>query len=365
MVRTLSRRDARRIAVRAQQLDARRPGDVVEVVEQLTLLNIDPTAAVMPCEHHLLWSRIGEPYDTGMLTAAAERDRAVFEFEGAYRAMSDLPLFAAEMRAWPRYEKPRDWLAANPQFRQDILDRLAAEGELPTSHIADTAQVPWPSSGWTNNRNVTQMLEILLARGEVAIAGRDGRERRWDLAERVYPPDIPEIPLDEARTLRDERRLSSLGIARAKAVAVPIERTDVGRAGVTVSVESVSGRWQVDAAALALLDEPFEPRTVLLSPFDRLVFDRARARELFEFDYLLEMYKPKSARKWGYFALPILHGDELIGKLDAAADRKAGVFRVAAIHEDRVFDDEVRAAVNSEIRDLATWLGLEPQGIEE
>ena len=111
------------------------------------------------------------------------------------------------------------------------------------------------------------------------------------------------------------------------------------------------------------VDAPFEGRTALLSPFDRLVFDRARTQELFGFEYILEMYKPAAKRRWGYFALPILYGDRLIGKLDAKADRKAGVFRVAAVHEDEPFTAEETDAVHSEIRDLADRLGLDVVGL--
>jgi len=109
----------------------------------------------------------------------------------------------------------------------------------------------------------------------------------------------------------------------------------------------------------AQLDEPFEGRTALLSPLDRLVFDRKRTTELFEFDYQLEMYKPAAARRWGYWALPVLHGDRLVGKLDATADRSGGVLRVDAVHEDTSFTARMTSAVNREIDALAGWLGLE------
>ena len=107
------------------------------------------------------------------------------------------------------------------------------------------------------------------------------------------------------------------------------------------------------------LPEPFEPRAALLSPFDRLVHDRVRAADLFEFEYQLEMYKPVAKRRWGYYALPILYGDRLVGKLDATADRKAAVFTVNAVHEDAPFTTEMQEAVNAEIAGLAAWLNLE------
>jgi uncharacterized protein len=120
-------------------------------------------------------------------------------------------------------------------------------------------------------------------------------------------------------------------------------------------VEGVKGEWRVDPAALGV---DFEGRTALLSPFDRLVHDRARTEELFDFEYTLEMYKPAAKRRWGYFALPILHEDRLVGKLDAAADRKASVLRVNTIHEDVKFTRTMTQAVQAELEDLASWLGL-------
>jgi len=224
--------------------------------------------------------------------------------------------------------------------------------------VPDTSQVAWDSTGWTNNRNVTQMLELLSVRGEVAVAGRLGRQRLWDLAERVYP-DFEPLPADEAQRCREERRLRALGIARAKTAVLPGEPMAVGEAGVPVTVEGLDGEWRADPDGL---DQPFTGRTALLSPFDRLVHDRDRTLGLFGFEYILEMYKPKGQRRWGYFALPILHHDRLVGKLDAQADRKAGTLVVNAVHEDVRFTKPVRAAVNREIADLAAWLGLSISG---
>jgi uncharacterized protein len=199
------------------------------------------------------------------------------------------------------------------------------------------------------------MLELLAMRGEVAIAARRGRQRLWDLAERVYPPDTPVVPIEEAHRLRDARRLRALGIAREKGPAMPNEPVDVGEAGEAAVVDGVPGTWRVDPEALA---RPFTGRTALLSPFDRLIHDRARTTELFDFEYVLEMYKPAAKRRWGYFALPILHRDRLVGKLDATADRKAGVLRVHAIHEDAPFTRAAAGDVDAEIDALAAWLGL-------
>jgi hypothetical protein len=351
----LTKEDARRIAVRAQALDADRPTDLVPLVERLTLLQLDPTAAVAPSADLVAWSRLGSSYRPADLQRALEQDRTLFAFNALVRPMRDVGLYLAGAAEWPPYQKTRDWLRDNDSFRRDILERLASDGPLVSRDIPDTSVAPWPSTGWTNDRNVTQMLEFLVMRGEVAISGRVGRERLWDIPERVYPRDVEVPTVEEATRIRNQRRLASLGIARAKTRAIPVEQVDVGEVGEPAVVEGVKGQWRVDPATLGA---DFQGRTALLSPFDRLIHDRVRANQLFDFDYTLEMYKPEGKRRWGYYALPILHEDRLVGKLDAAADRKAGVLRVKAIHEDVPFTTAMKEAVRAEIDDLAGWLSL-------
>jgi uncharacterized protein YcaQ len=361
-VRRLTPDEARRIAVRAQLLDADRPGDLLTVVERLTFLQLDPTAAVAPSADLVAWTRIGNAYDTAHLQRALERDRTLFEHRAQpaetepvivmVRPMADLGLYLAEMAAWPGrgFGRHVEWIAANDGFRRRVLDLLLTSGPLQSRDIPDSSEVPWESSGWTHDRNVTQMLELLASRGEVAVAGRRGRQRVWDLAERVFPPDTPVIPLEEARVIRDERRLRSLGVARSQTV---------GEAGVPAEIEGTTGPWRVDPQATA---DGFEGRTALLSPFDRLIHDRVRAVQLFGFEYTLEMYKPKEKRRWGYFALPVLHHDRLVGKVDALADRKRARLLVHAVHQDVRFTRVMTAAVDAELRALASWLGLD--GVE-
>ncbi|SCL32179.1 hypothetical protein GA0070624_4414 [Micromonospora rhizosphaerae] len=342
----LDRDEARRIAVRAQLLDAARPTGLLPVVERLTFLQLDPTAAVAPSADLVAWSRLGAGYEPADLLRAVERDRTLFEHRAMVRPMADLGLYLAEMAAWPEEQRRREWLRANESFRRYVLDLLRDSGPLLSRDVPDRSVVPWPSTGWTNNRNVTQMLEFLAARREIAISGRVGRQRLWDLAERVYPAGTPVVPAAEALRRRDERRLRSLGVARASVV---------GEAGEPAVVEGTSGVWRVDSEAVG---RPFAGRTVLLSPFDRLVHDRKRAWELFGFEYHLEMYVPKAKRRWGYFALPVLHHDELVGKVDATADRKASVLRVHAVHGDVPFNADSAKAVRAELEALASWLGL-------
>jgi uncharacterized protein YcaQ len=358
MKRRLSQEEARRIAVRAQLLDQERPRGLITIAKRLTMLQLDPTDVVAPSADLVAWSRLGNSYRPAQLKRALEKERTLFEHRAQdneitpviamVRPMAHLGLYLAEMQEL-RGSTGRvgRWLRANAGFRQRVVDQLSKSGPLSSRDIPDTARVPWASSGWTNDRNVTQMLEFLAARGVVAVAARVGKQRLWDVAEKVYPRDVEIVPVAQARRIRDENRLRALGLARPRMV---------GEAGVPVEVEGTAGEWRLHRSATA---DGFEGRTALLSPFDRLVHDRIRTREIFGFDYLLEIYTPKAKRRWGYFALPVLHGDRLIGKVDVAANRVDSTLDIQAIHQDAPFTRIIKRAVDDELAALASWLGLD------
>jgi uncharacterized protein YcaQ len=357
----LSRADARRIAVRAQLLTRERPTDILDTVRHLTVVQHDTTEHVAPSHDLVLWSRLGSSYQPQRLRDLVDEQRLV-DLYGMLRPAEDIALHRAEMAAWPAVGKLkdwqvycRDWVKANNACRQDILQRLLEDGPLPTAELPDTCTVPWQSSGWNDNRNRRKMIDFLVQRGEVAVAGGTPGARLWDLAERVYP-DVPPVPYDEAQRELDRRRLASLGLARGRPKRFVDDPQNVGEAGEPAVVEGTRGTWRVEPS---LLGQPFAGRAAVLSPLDRLVVDRKRLHEIFDFDYQLEMYKPARQRLWGYWAMPILHGDQLVGKLDAQADRAERVLRVDAVHRDVPWDDETTAAVEAEIASLAEWLGLE------
>ncbi len=355
----LSRDEARRIAVRAQLLDADQPGDVVEVADQLAAIKIDPTAVIAPAEHTILWSRIGRGYEPVQLSKAV-REGVLFEFGGAFRPMDVLPLLLPEMRAAPRRESTKEWLAANARFRDEVIARLRAEGPLFASQIPDTAEVARPPDGWYGANQSTIMLQVLQTMGVVAIAGREGRQRRWDLAERVYPQDLPELEPEEAALRLQERRLRAAGIAKRKSPWTP-----VGWAGEPATVEGSSWTWRVDPEALAALDaDDSGGRVAILNPYDGMLFDRPRLTELFDFTYVLEQFKKKHERRYGFFAHPILLGDRFVGMLDAAVDRERNLLRVSGVHELLPFDPEETELVESEIAALADWLGVEWEWVD-
>lgn len=362
--------EARRIAVRAALLEgatpAERPTGLLPMIEQLAMLRVELTTTVCPAADHVAWSRLGDAYRPEQ-TEAALAAGELFERAWMLRPMGDLGLYLAGMRTWAARSGAAGWMQANARFARRILDRIEAEGPLTSHDIPDEAEVPWPSTGWTNDRNVTKMLENLHMTGELAVIGRVGRLRVWQLASRVFP-EVDEVPADEAQLIRTERLLRACGVMRDSRAVSPGELHTArgeGHGGLTVgepaTIEGVPGRWRVDAAALERerSGPDFSPRVAILSPFDRLMTDPMRVARLFDFDYLLEMFKPVEQRIWGQFTLPILSGERLIGKIDGRSDRDSGRFLLHRIHEDAPFDRATRAAVDAELEAFAAWMGLE------
>jgi len=274
--------------------------------------------------------------------------------------MSLLPLMLPAMRRWPQRESSRQWLEANAGFRADVLARLRAEGPLLASDIPDTAQVSRAPDGWSGSNQVPHMLDFLLRQGEVAVTGREGRHRVWDLAARVYPQDLPEYADDEAAALLAARRLQSAGLTKPHWHWSGVAK-DTGEPAV---VEGSTTKYRVDPEALAALDEEDSGgRVAFLNPYDSLLFDRKRLEEVFEFTYVLEQFKPKAQRRYGFFAHPILMGDRFVGMLDADVDREREVLKINALHEFLPFEPEESEMVRAEIAELAEWLGVSVTGL--
>jgi uncharacterized protein len=298
--------EARRIAVRAQALDGSAQG-VLDTVRQLGFLQLDPVATVATPPQLILWSRLGA-YDRTELDRLLWIERKLFEWGALIWPIEDLPLVRARMRrrrgkySWER--RSIEFLKANAVFRRYVMRELERRGPLLSRELADRSVKTREPGGWAGTRSVSEMLEILHGRGEVAIVGRRNGQRLWDIAERWYP-ETGDVSLEEA-----ERRIAA---KRFRALGVRFE----------------SGNWVAHPDAV---DGPVPRRVTFLSPFDRLIHDRVRAEALFGFHYRLEMYVPKTKRQYGYYVLPILRGDRLIGRIDPVFDRKTGVLRVNSVH---------------------------------
>lgn len=366
----LSLKEARRAAVSAQLLSGPRRKDIVEVVERLGGLQLDPTSVVARSEHIVLWSRIGA-YDIADLVRVMYGERKLFEYGSWILPMSEFELYRAAMRRYlsgptTRQRYVRDWLAANSAFRRYVVSELRRRGPLRSRDLADRAVVRWRTGGWNDGKSLGRMLDALWATGELAIVGRDGSQRIWDIAERSYPRGASTLSAGEAASRRMAAQLSVRGIARAGQFGYGVEGRLAGwkkmlrvleSQGIVtaVQVKGLPGEWYVHKGAL----EPhrFVPRTTLLSPFDQLIANRERAEELFGFRVKLEIYLPASKREFGYYVMPILHGERLIGRIDPLYDRKSRTLRVRAVYAEPDAPTGAAGGVVRAIRELAKWLG--------
>jgi hypothetical protein len=374
-MRTLTLAEARRLAILGQLLAGPRPGSLLEVVERLGRVQIDPTAAVARAERLTLWSRYGA-YDPDEIRRRLEETRELFEYAAHLVPTADLALYRPAMRRYPRPEYSRgryiaEWLRHNAAFRAYILGELRTRGPLLSRGLDDRAEVPWQTGGWNDGKNLSRMLEILWQAGEIAISRREGSQRVWDLFERVLPVD-DDAPLPEEMVAIEtmERQLRASGFVApgwGTASDYRLPSREIGEqslrddgVAVPIAIDGLPGEWLAHAELLAALDAgPWQPRTTLLGPFDPLIGDRERTEALFDFRFRLEIYVPVARREYGYYVMPILHGDRLIGRIDPAYDRKRRVLEVKAIYAEPDAPADAWPAVHSTVEELGAWLGAD------
>jgi uncharacterized protein YcaQ len=323
---THSLEQLRRIAVHAQLLDGS-ARDVLSTVRRLGFLQMDPITAVTTPQELVLWSRLGE-HDRGELDRLLWKDRKLVEWDAFIYPIEDLPILKARMA---RRDRPMDlrvikWIKENASFRRYVLKELEQRGPLLSRDIEDHKPLKRERHTWWGERKMGLMLGVLNMRGEVAVVGRRGKQRVWDLAERWYP-EVDALPLRDALRIIEEQQFRSLG------------------------VKFFRGKFSTHPDAD---DSPVPLRTTFLSPFDRLIHDRARAEALWGFYYRLEMYVPAAKREYGYYVLPILRGDKVVGRIEPVHDRKAGVLRVNGTW----WEQGVKpASLRKPLQELARFLG--------
>ena len=310
--------------MRSQLLDGSATS-VLDTVRRLGFLQIDPISSVAPPQYLVLWSRLGA-YDRGELDRLLWEERKLVEWHAFIYPVEDLSLLRARMRR-SLNKNAREWLAEHRSFRRYVLRELERRGPLLSREIeTHTSRKEKERHDWWGARQMGLMLEILAANGEAAVVGRRQGQRIWDLAERWYP-ECETVPWRDAQKAIEEKRFRALGVKLEK------------------------GRWLAHPDAV---DGPVPNRVTFLSPFDRLVHDRARTEALWDFFYRLEMYVPRAKRRYGYYVLPILRGDRLVGRIEPVHDRKAGELRVNGVW----WENGARPpSLASPLRDLARFLG--------
>jgi len=348
--------------------------DVLEAVHRMGALQIDTIHVVARSPYLVLWSRLGDYRPEWLDELLVEG--ALFEYWShamCFLPIEDYPLYRRRMLDAPQTEASwLRWAAGHPEAMERVRSRLRENGSVRSVEFENKDR---PPGGWWNWKDEKTALEILLLTGEVMIARRQNFQRVYARRERILPDwDDGGIPTtEETHRILTLRAVLSLGIAipgwipdyfrlRKKGMLQRLNSLVEEGQLAQVEVEGFQAPAYVHPDRLDLLETAASGRrepalTTLLSPFDPLVWDRQRARDLFDFDYTIECYTPAAKRLYGYFTLPILHRGRLVGRLDSKAHRAQGVFEVKALHLEpsAPVGAELAADLAAALHRLAAW----------
>jgi uncharacterized protein YcaQ len=400
-VRTITATTARRLAITRQRLAGRKTepnaDGIFDVVKDLSFLQLDPTNVVAPSHQLVVFSRVG-PYQPKHLETLLWDERRLFEswaHAASIVVTEHYPIYRWIMHRvatgkgfWHGFtasgerqaQRVLAWMKANDALRRSILRQIRRSGPLPSRAFEDQSSGGWQSSGWNNGRNVGMMLFYLQMMGQLMVAGRSGGQKLWDLSARCLPPWTPKTRLGEPAIVRWAAEISvrALGVAPAadirdhfirwKYVKLPAALGFLEKQERIVPVtvrdgdEAWPGTWYVHADDLALLDDieadRWNPRNTLLSPFDNLIIDRRRTRRMFGFDYTMEIYVPAAKRRYGYYAMPVLHGDRLVARVDPVFNRDTRRLMIRGVSVEAGCDDlQMARATREAVAGLATFIG--------
>lgn len=386
-VRTISTPTARRIALAAQGFARPRPNrpvtvrDLQRLIDAVAQFQVDSINVVARAHYLPAYSRLG-PYDTALLDRCSQRaPRRLFEYWGHAASLIDVRLqpalrFRMERAADEAWSGMRRVAAEQPGLVARMLAEVAARGPIVARDIDHDEQPRHDRWGW-NWSSVKTALEWLFWCGEITPARRNPQfERVFDLPQRVLPRSILAAPTpapSQAVQLLVARSARALGVGTLGCIADYFRLT---RAETAPAIAALTAAGQLEQVQVECWRRPAwlwtgarEPRTIraraLIAPFDPLVFERARLRALFGFDYAIEIYVPQSKRRHGYYVYPFLLGDRLVARVDLKADRPAGTLRVRSAWAEPGTDEHAVAhELSEELRTLTGWLGLDDVVVE-
>jgi uncharacterized protein YcaQ len=374
----LTQQQARRLQIHSLGLGAPLAKTVTKIslleeIIRMGVLQIDTINIVARSQYIVLWSRLGSYPITWLDELLTEKH--LFEYwahAACYIPIQDYPLYQWKVASHRKKAEDTDtWIGQNINFANEILDGIRKNGAVKSSNFKRKDGI---KGTWWNWKNEKIALEHLLLVGELMVAKRDQFQRVYDLTERVHSNEVEEVYSEtDAKKVLTARTIKSLGIALPQWIPdyyrLPKSRQEsilgsLVESGeiLPVNIEGFDSAGYIHKDNLKLYESIVSGsanpnRTVILSPFDPLLWDRARLKTLFGFDFRLECYLPASKRKFGYWLLPILHNDSIVGKMDVKADRKNKVLEINSIFlEDGVkVTEDLLDGLSGTIHDFANW----------
>ncbi len=388
---TLTRQHARRLAISRQHLDGRSAPPLLDLIRNLGCVQLDPIRHVERTHMLVLWSRLGL-FDEAELERLRWQERALFEYWAHAASLvltEDYPIHRWRMDLLADGTESRQARAWKAWFDEEadtmypllahVRGQLQQNGPMLSRQFEEEA-AKFPSR-WYNGRYVPRILDYLWTKGEVMVHGRPGNQRLWGPAKSFWPENTPleTWSATQVTTYAAQKSLRALGVATATQIKwhytrqqypeLPGVLKQLTREGVIEKVQIVEngqplkGEWYIHSADLPLLADiqagDWQPRTTLLSPFDNLICDRDRTELLWDFFYRIEIYVPAAKREYGYYVLPILHGDQLIGRVDSKMDRHSNTWHIHNIYAQPGAPGNKKTvkAVGTAVQNLATCLG--------
>ncbi len=373
---------ARRLAINKQHLAGKYASDMLSLIRDLGCVQIDPINVVARSHQIVLWSRLGN-FDPAQFDNLMWRERKLFEYWAHCASIvlaEEYPVYSAMMRGYARgdsawSQRVRAWIQKNDAMRRRILAQIRRNGPMLSRDLGESGDSSraWVSTGWTSGRTVGRMLDFLWMQGTTMVAERAGIQKTWGLSKNLLPTWTPREKWSvlEIERFAVQKSLRALGVATPRQIQNHFIRgrypnlnrvlaeLEKEKRIARVEIADKPGEWYIHTDDIPLLDAKWQPRTTLLSPFDNLICDRARTKLLFNFDYTMEIYVPAAKRKYGYYVLPILHGDRLIGRMDSKMDREQNQFVVNAIYAEDDAPRNAGRAIGKTINAFAKFLGAE------